>query len=110
MYSRSEHRRLLSFARILLSRSAYHHLRSIDDSHEQFHAAEHALTIVLENRFRSIKSQLLGKEDDWVFLARAKLHLLHAYIRYFLVHYHKRDFKKMYALLRELEGEVLRHG
>ena len=99
---------LLSFAKKLLSKKILKKINSIKDLEEKIHLLKYSLKAALDKKILGIrkKIKLLKKEKKDVFFISIKVNLLNLKIKYFDITFHKRDFKMIMKLFKEIEKEV----
>ncbi|MCF7910316.1 hypothetical protein K9L16_01435 [Candidatus Pacearchaeota archaeon] len=99
----------LSFiANKLLSKKNLLKINNIKDNHQRKTLLEHSIKRQLELRVLDFRNKLkkLDKEKKETFFIKIKVNLLKLKISYFLIEFHKKEFKKIMKLIKSIEKEI----
>ena len=96
---------LVSLSKIILPRKIRKKIKNVKDLHERINLYKHAIKSVLEIEIHNLEMLIKekGKRYD-VFHFITKTNLLNLKIKYFIVSYDKRDFKKIKKEIKEVDS------
>jgi len=108
MEDKKEVRRLMNFARKLLHKGTLKKLRTVKDRREKIEVIKYSIKSDLEIKYYDLKKRIkkMTEQKKDVFFATTKANTLNSKIKFFNATFHKRDFKVILNLFKEIEKEL----
>ncbi|MEM0465082.1 MAG: hypothetical protein QXW97_00070 [Candidatus Pacearchaeota archaeon] len=102
-------KKLFNFAKKIVDKKTLKKIKKVKDIKEKVEMLKYSIKTELEMMHYSLirKIRRLEKEKKDVFCEEVKTSLLNSKIKYFLISYHKDDFKNILSLYKEIERGLL---